>query len=66
MCTRGGQETPAPLWWGEHAGLDTASHGAALVRGSNEASLEPEKYRSSTGLRDEIGQRLTGRETDSA
>lgn len=66
MCILGGRGTPAPLWLVEHAGLDMASHEAALVRGSNEASLELERYRSSTGLRGKAGRGLKQRHINSA
>lgn len=51
-CTRGEQGTPARPLSGEHAGRGTASREAAQVTDSNEASPEPERCQSLTGLRD--------------
>lgn len=52
MCTHSEQGTQAHLWSDEHAGLGKALHVAALVTNSNEASLELERCRFSTGLWD--------------
>lgn len=52
MYIRSEQGTPAPLWWGEHAGQGTASHEAAPVTNSNGVSQGLERCQSSTGLRD--------------
>lgn len=54
MCIRSEQGTPAPLWWGEHAGQGKASREAAPVTDSNVVSLGLERCQSSTGLKYKI------------
>lgn len=57
MCKHSEQGTPKLLWLGEHAGQDKASHEAAPVTDSNEASPDMERCRSSIGLRDKMVKR---------
>lgn len=58
-CTHNEQGTPALPWLGEHVGLGKVWHEAAVVTGSNEASLELERCRSSAGLQGEANHRHT-------
>lgn len=60
-CTHNEQGTPVLPWLDEPVGLGRVLHEAVLVTDSNEASLELERYQSSTGLQIEINHGHTRR-----